>query len=366
VETGCESDACFIDLSLPHRLWAGGLATAADVIRRAVFSPDDIERVRVQQWATAEEQQTGPSATSARLMARTLFGSGHPYARAAYGYGTRESIEALDAEELLAYRDDFLRPDNLRIIIVGNVSREDGIAELNTALGGWRTPNKPLSLPTVDSTASMQGEVAYLIDLPGAPQSTISLGALAPPATDTVDIDLASSAVISKPGSRLDANLRDAKGWTYGVYSLFDHHRGPRMLTMETSVQAEHTGEAVAEIRRELASIVDGRSPLSDAEIDTVKQGAARSLVGDFETGKSILRTIAKSVKLGLRDDFWQTLPERLRQTDASTVDQAFKDLVREDRRVWVIVGDRSLVEEPLRRQFPGLRLRDAEGRMID
>lgn len=366
VESGCESDACFIDLSLPRGQWTTGLAATADVIRRAVLRPDDIESVRVQQRAVADEQHTNPSAISARLMARTLFGSGHPYAQATYGTGTRESIEALDADTLLAYRDDFLRPDNLHVIVVGSVSKEDGIAALAAAMGDWRAPNKPLSLPTVDSTALMQGEIAYLVDRPGSPHSVISLGVLAPPASDTLAIELARDAVISEPGSRLDANLRDAKGWTYGVRGQFDSHRGPRMLLVDASVQAEHTGDAVTEIRRELASIVDGRSPLSDAEIATVKQGLARSLTGDLEAGETTLHAIVKSMKLGHGDDFWQTLPERLRQTDASTVDQAFKDLVREDRRVWVIVGDRNLVEEPLRRQFPGLRVRDAEGRMID
>lgn len=299
-------------------------------------------------------------------MARVRVDDGRPDTDSTPMPSLRESVEVTNAKDLQTFRDDILRPDNLRVIVVGGVSKDIALAALQSALGDWRTPGKPVLLPSLEEAPAAPGEVAYLVDRPQALQSHIALGLLAPRATNTLSFELANMAFASGSGSRLDANLRDAKGWTYGVFANLAWQRGPRPLTIDIPVQADRTGDAVAEVRREIAMLVDGRSPLSDTEVSRHAMGVARSLAGRLERGGSVLHQIAGDVTLGRSDDFLQTLPETLRRTTASDVDQALKDVLQTSRRTWVIVGDRKRIEASLRKEFPGLRILDVEGRVIE
>jgi predicted Zn-dependent peptidase len=368
LDTDCDTDTCFIDLTVPRDRLAAGLSLMTDMVRHAAFRPDDIHRRRLAWLSDITVEQSDPSELVGRLMPRLLYGEGHPYAGATSGKGTRESVQSLDARALRAFRGDFLRPDNLHVLVVGDISLEACTDAMTLAMTGWTSPRTSVPRPSIDLIAPDPGEEAYLIDRPEAEQTYIGLGMLAPPATspDATSLKLANLAFWSDPGSRLNANLRDKNGWSYGTYAALGRQRATQSLTLHAPVQTDRTADAVIEIRREIASLVARSPALTDAEIGRIRDGMVRSLPGAFERGMAVLVNLGDAVKLGRGDDFWQTLLDKLRATDAAAASGALEKVLRQGRLTWVMIGDRSRVEGPLRQQFPGLRILDPEGREVE
>lgn len=364
-ETGCEVDACTVVLRVPRERLQAGLALMVDAIRHDV-GQDDIDRVRALRLAAADTGATTSFGLARGLMNRLLFGEGHPYGFAAFPHGTRESLQALDADAVGAYRRDYLRSDNLTVVMVGDVTHEEGARQLESAFAEWVPPVAPIPSAPMHAVSREPGEIAYLVDRPGARQAHIAVGLLAPPASEDLNLDLASQVFADLPGSRLNANLRQDKGWSYGVAGGMSRQRGPRTFTVHAPVQADRTADAVAEIRREISALVDGSTPLSETEVASVRTGLARSLTAALQTDQALMANLAMSVKLGRRDDFWQTLPAVLGGLSAERVSGALADLLRTQGRTWVIVGDRGSIEAQLRQQFPALHIVDTEGRIVD
>ena len=277
----------------------------------------------------------------------------------------RSSTVPFDSAVLSAYHHAFIRPDNLRVVVTGDVSLAACVDTLATVLGDWKAPPGPLSLPGTTVVVPEPGEVAYLIDRPGAAQSQIALGMFAPSGGD-VALALANEVFWGGAGSRLDNNLRDAKGWSYGVYSMLAQRRGPRPMVFQAPVQTDRTGEAIDEIRHEITALAENRVPLAETAVDAMRMGIARSLVGVLASGDATLNHVSAQLVLGRPDDFWQRFPEVLRRTDATAANSAIQSVLRNARMTWLIMGDRRRVEGPLRQRFPGLRLLDDRARAID
>ncbi|WP_413624534.1 M16 family metallopeptidase [Luteibacter sp. Lutesp34] len=364
-ETGCEVDACMVGLRVPRERLQAGLALMVDAIRHGV-GQDDIDRVRTQRLAATDTGTTTSFGIAHGLMNRLLFGNSHPYGFAAFPQGTRESLQALNADAVGAYRRDYLRRDNLTVVMVGDVTHEEGARLLESAFEKWMPPATPVPSVPVHVVTREVGDTAYLVDRPGARQAHIAVGSLAPPAGDDLNLDLAGEVFADLPSSRLNANLRQDKGWSYGVAGGMSRQGGQRTFTFHAPVQADRTADAVAEIRREISALVDGSAPLSETEVDSVRTGLARSLTAALQTDKAVMLNLSSSVKLGRRDDFWQTLPAVLRGLRAARVSGALEDLLRTQGRTWVIVGDRGSIEAQLRQQFPALHIVDADGRIVD
>ncbi|MGE7137403.1 M16 family metallopeptidase [Luteibacter sp. NPDC031894] len=365
-ETGCEADACFIDLRIPRARLQAGLALVVEAARHAAFRAEDIDILRTQSLAAIDAGQMSTFALANNLISHRLFGEHHPYGAAAFGQGTRTSLLAMNVEALRAYRRDYLRPDNLSVLLVGDVVHEDGVQMLNEALTGWTAPATPVVLPSIGLAPAGGGDVAYLVDRPGARQAHVAFGVVAPPVGDSLDLEVASQVFAQLPGSRLNANLREGKGWSYGVVGGLSRQGGVRTLTVHAPVQADRAGEAIVEIRREIEAFIGGESPLDDAEVGSVRTGLARSLAAALETDAAVLTYLSTSARLGRGDDFWPNALAMLRRTSAAKVGGAFEDLLRTQGKTWVIVGDRNLIETSLREQFPSLRLVDGEGRAIE
>lgn len=364
LDTACDLDACTVDLRIPRDKLREGLALTVDAIRHEL-QQDAIESVRKRFLAARNREKLEFSGLAERLMTRFLYGDDHPYGIGASGQGTRESVLALDKEAVEAYRRDYLRPDNLSVIMVGDVAHDEGARWLESAFAGWVPSATPLPSPLARAVARESGDVAYLVDQPGAQQVHLSVGLLAPPVAGDVDLELASRVFVGLSGSRLNANLRETRGWSYGMSGGVSRVSGDRSFAVHGPVQADRAGDAIAEIRREMAAVADGTAPLTEAEVANVRAGVVRSMAVTLETDGAMMVALSNSVKLGRRDDFWQTFPAMVRETDATRADGALKDLFSSRGRTWVIVGDRARIETQLRQQFPALRIVDADGAIV-
>jgi zinc protease len=207
----------------------------------------------------------------------------------------------------------------------------------------------------------------YLLDRPGAEQTTLIAGNVAPPKSnpDEPAIETMSAVLGSDFGSRLNMNLREDKHWSYGAYSFIRDARGPRPFLALAPVQTDKTKEAILELRKELTGIVRER-PIQPDELERAKASLTLTLPGSWETTGAVAGSIGEIIAFGLDDRYFDTYADRVRAQTAATVTRAAGRTVLPDRLIWVIVGDRAKIEPAVREVGLGeLHFVDADGNAV-
>ncbi|MFU8895889.1 MAG: M16 family metallopeptidase [Gammaproteobacteria bacterium] len=325
------------------------LVLFADVVLRPQFPDSEIERVRRQWLARIQQEKTQPQSIAYRIMPPLLYGEGHAYAMPFTGTGTEESIAALSREDLVNYQRDWLRPDNARFIVVGAVTMDEIMPLLEKHFGRWQAPATPLPLKNIGTTARPDAPRVFLIDQPGAIQANIMAGLLVGSTADeeSLALDMANGVFGGTFTSRINMNLREDKGWSYGVRSFAIGAKGQRPWIMTAPVEIEYTAEAVLELARELQEFT-GEQPATEDEVEKVRANRIRSLPGRFETASAVLGATSEIVSYDWPDD--HVIREQQR-TEAMTVDQvrAAAGTLDLDALTWVIIGDLEKIEQPVR-----------------
>ncbi|MGD8727347.1 MAG: insulinase family protein, partial [Gemmatimonadales bacterium] len=190
----------------------------------------------------------------------------------------------------------------------------------------------------------------YLLDRPGAQQSVIFAGHLAPPQAnpDEIAIETMNTVLGGEFISRVNMNLREDKHWSYGAASLFFPARGQRPFIVYAPVQSDKTGDAMAEIYAELSGI-RGDNPVTAEELRRVKDSKTLVLPGQWETAGAVLGSIQQIVEFGLPDDYFATYSGAVRALGLDDVNQAAQNTLRPDNLIWVVVGDKTEIEPALR-----------------
>ncbi|HEY6943481.1 insulinase family protein, partial [Dokdonella sp.] len=343
------------------------LTLFADVVRNAAFRDADIARIRGQWLARIAQEKTQPTGLALRSLPPLLYGAGHAYAIPFTGSGTEASITSLAAADLHAYVRDFIRPDNATILVAGDTTLEAIVAKLDAVFGDWKPAATPVPKKNIANVEPPKRPRLYLLDKPGAPQSLILAGVVAPStkAKNNLEIQTMNGAFGGSFTSRLNMNLREAKHWAYGAGSFLSNAIGQRPFMMYAPVQTDKTAESVAEILREANELV-GTRPLTHEEIDKIKVGDVRSLPGEYQTTGAVLAAISGMKLYDRPDDYVQTLKPRIEaQTDAA-VQAAARDVVRPGSLTWIVVGDLGRIEQPLRKlELGDVEVIDADGRKV-
>ncbi|WP_217910614.1 M16 family metallopeptidase [Paraburkholderia youngii] len=296
-----------------------------------------------------------------------LYGHDHAYRIPFTGTGSEASIKSLTADDLEAFRRDWLRPDNVKILVAGDTTLKEITPQLDAVFGDWRAPSAPLPKKNIAKVADQAKPRVFLIDRPNAPQSLILAGLLAPSskAINAIDIDIANRAFGGTFTSRLNMNLREEKRWSYGAGSGLVGALGQRPFQMYASVQADKTTESALEMEKEAVVIV-GAKPLTAQEVDKVRSSILRGLPGSFETTGSVIGAVDSIVKYGRPDDYVQTLEQRIEAVSVSSAQAAIDEIVKPRALTWVIVGDLKKIEQPVRELGLGkVHVLDAEGRLV-
>jgi zinc protease len=237
--------------------------------------------------------------------------------------------------------------------------------KLERLFAGWR-PGEVPSKNIAQVTPSPRPEV-YLLDRPGAEQTTLIAGNVAPPKAnpDEPAIETMSAVLGSDFSSRLNMNLREDKHWSYGAYSFIRDARGPRPFLALAPVQTDKTKEAIVELQKELKGIVRDR-PIQPDELERAKASLTLTLPGSWETMDAIGGTIGEIVAFGLDDRYFDTYADRVRAETIATVTEAAGRTLRPDQHIWVIVGDRAKIEPAVRELGLGeIHLVDADGNAV-
>lgn len=316
----------------------------SDLILNPTFPDDDFKKQQKLQTAAIQREQTTPFQMGLRVFPALLYGPGHAYGNPLTGSGTIASVEKMTREDLVKFHQTWFKPNRATLVITGDTSFGEITPKLEKLFSSWKSgPSPEKSIKTVEMPSK---SLVYLMDKPGAQQSIIFVGNIAPPTANPSEI--AIQAMNDGLGglflSRINGNLREDKHWSYGTRTLLWAARGQRPWLTFAPVQTDKTKESLVEINKELRGIL-GDHPLSLEELSTVQDSETLSLPGSRETQQAVGDSINELVQFGLPDDYYETYAGKVRALKPADVAAAAKVIVHPDNLIWVIVGDRSKIE---------------------
>ncbi|MFJ6022973.1 M16 family metallopeptidase [Brevundimonas sp. NPDC092305] len=328
---------------------APGLDLLADVIRNPAFNPADIERNRAQQLASIAQEQSSPNGMGARAWPAIFYGPEHPYGRAASGLGDTVAVQALTRDDLVAFHQRWIRPDNARIFVVSDKPLSELTPLFEARLGAWAAPSTAKGTKAISAAPASGQPRIVLIDRPQSPQSLI-LGGFVLPVTgqdDVVTLNAANEAIGNGFLSRINQDIRETRGWSYGLSGRVNLLAGPSAYLINAPVQANRTGESISALMDQYRAFLSDRG-VSPAERERIVNGNVRQLPGSFETSGAVLNALRTNALYGRPDNYWETLAPRYEALTPGQMDAAARQVLDGSKFVWVVVGDAATVRPQL------------------
>jgi zinc protease len=320
----------------------------ADIVLHPTFPQHDFDRLKKQQLAAIEREKAEPFSMALRAFPELVYGPGHAYATPWSGTGTEESAAKITRADVVSFHHAWFKPNHATLIVVGATTMAEIRPKLERRFGGWIRGDIPAK--NVADVPLPAAPAVYLIDRPGALQSVILAGNVAPPKNnpDEVTIEAMNTVLGGNFGSRINLNLREDKHWAYGAGSFIRDARGQRPFIAYAPVQTDKTKDAIVEIAKELQGILKDR-PVDASELGKAKSSLTLSLPGEWETMAAVDATIRSILVFGLDDRYYDTYPAKVRAVGLDQLPGAAAKVIHPDRLVWLIVGDRAKIEAGIR-----------------
>jgi len=355
-------DHTSIGVSTTARNLAPALALVGEMLTSPRVDPRDVERERGLQLAGLIRGPDNAGWIARRAFRALLHGGEHPYGRPADG--RPETVKNLNADDVRAFLKGHFAPEGATLVAVGDFEPEALFAELEKALGGWKAevPGRP---SRAESTAKPEPGVVYLVDKPGAVQSVIAIGRRWAGRSDPrYFATLLGNRVLGADFlSRLNQNLRERNGYTYGAGSAFAYRPSGSTWAVNTSVRADATGPALKEIIGELDGLA-GAKPLTEEEVDIARDAEVRSFPEGFEDPSGIAGSLEEIALFGLPEGYLDTILPGLQAAQLDQIRAAMTAVADPKSRTILVVGDRKVVGPQLEAAgFRDVRLVDPDGR---
>ena len=348
LSTGAYADYAFASITTLKKNLAPASAILGDVIVKPTFLPVEWKRVHDLWMNELKARASEPDAVASVVSMRQLFGSdpyGHP------SNGTLKSAAKVTLEDVKAFYGKTWRPDRATVVVAGDVTRAELDPLLDQVLGAWKAPAKPettpLSVGQAESKAR-EGRRVVVVDRADAPQSVLALvrpgvAAADPEAPALVRVNTALGGSFT---SRLNQDLREEHGWSYGAHSRFSFNKRRGLFSAQAAVHTEHTGEALQAMLADIDSLA--REGLTDEEVEKTRLIARGELVDAFESVEAAARRLARNAAVGLPADH--------EAKAALALDHASKDDLRKlaaahvdaKNAIIVIVGPRAAIKPQL------------------
>lgn len=324
-----------------------GMELLADVVLRPRFEPASFQHRKEQALSSLAYQVGNPTYLGMEAMAATLFGEEHPYGQP--GSGTPETVASLTLEDAKAFWKRAAVPGQAAVIFAGDITREEAVAAAEKWFGAWEGEAQPVEAPK--APALQPRTKVVMVPKPGLQQTLILVGrpALQVGNPDEYPLDLANAVFGGMFGSRLNMNLREDKGYTYGARSSLDARRGVGPLIAYSQVRADVTGPALAEFFAELEGLES--RPITSEELEGAREGKIRSLPGWFETVGSLAAAGARLFQLDLPFDHYERLLTGLESASEEQVREMAATYLDPSVMQVVLVGDPEIIRsqvEPL------------------
>ena len=322
------------------------LELLADVVENPAFRDEDVERVRVLKLTALEQKKANPGALAADEAARILYGPDHPWGQPAGG--TPQSIGSITAADLAAFHARWWVPNDAVISVAGDVKAGEIVRLLDEKLASWKPHPLPrLSLPAFPRLTRRE---IVAREKPGTTQAQVWVVGRLFKATDpdAIPMRVANLTLGGLFTSRLNMNLRETHGYTYGVGSSVSLMRRSGTFAARGGIVAKNTVEAVAEYENELQRFSSGE--ISDAELSASKEALVRGLPAALETNDAVASAMGNLVSLGLPLDYYRTFPARVGKVSHADVKRVVKKWITPGRWPVVIVGPVEQSKEALER----------------
>ena len=361
LSTAAGWDASRISLHTPTAQLDSALALFADVALRPAFASKEIERLRKERLTQILQIKDRAPQIADLAFSSILYGENHPYGR--WQTGTEASVKAITRADLQRFYNTHYRPNNATLIVVGDVSPDDIEARINKLFGDWKKGEVPATKFTKPPAAG--ATTVYLIDKPGAPQSSFRVGTIGVPRSteDFFALQVMNTILGGSFTSRLNNNLRETKGYTYGAFSGFAMRQQAGPFVARAEIVAEKSDSALIEFMKELRNV---HQPVPGAELDKAKQYLQLQLPGQFETTTDIAQGLVPVALYSLPLDYYNHYAQNIGAITQQDVQRVARQYVTPDNFAIVIVGDRKAIEQGIRSVNIGkVEIRDITGRPI-
>jgi zinc protease len=360
LNSGAGTDTTGISTRALSRNFPNALELLADVALHPSFPQSEIERVRSERLTAIVQEKDDPFTVAFRVLAAALYGPHHTY-----GYpdsGTTESVKAISRDDVENFWKRNYFPDDAALVVTGNIKLEALKPLVEKLFGAWKQGRPaPAAIASPETTDAK----LILVDRPGAPQTTLacfSMG-LARSTPDYAPVEVMNTDLGGLFSSRINMNLREEHGYTYGAFSFFAYHRSPGPFIAGSDIRTDATAPATTELLHELKRMRD--TQLTPAELLLSKDSIARSLPGRFERGMDAVASFAELFTYDLPLDYYSTLPDRVNAVTVGQVQTVAKKYILPENLIVLALGDRAKIEEEMKKLNLGkVEIRDTDGKI--
>jgi zinc protease len=361
LNTGSSMDATSITARSLSKNFAATLDLVADVALRPSFPADEIERQRASRLAQLVQQRDNPGQVATQVASVALYGTRHPY-----GYtelGTEASVKAMSRQDMSDFWARNFVPNNSALVVAGDIS----MAQLRTlaekAFAAWQrgAPVRP-ALRDPETTSAR----VIIVDKPGSPQTELRVAWIGPARStpDFLPLQVMNNELGGLFSSRINMNLREQHGYSYGARSGFSFRRNGGPFTIGAGVRTDATAPSVTEIFKEVEGII--AQPVTAEQLRKAKDALANSIPAAFETSQNAVNSFSNIFVYDLGLDYYTGYAQRVNAVTAAQALEVAKKYILPGRLVVIAVGDRAAIEADLRMLNLGaVEVRDAEGRPI-
>jgi zinc protease len=323
------------------------LELMADMLMHPALPAPAFDRQKANLVTALQRAKDQPSVLANRILSRVLYGAGHPYERSA----TEQSVASITRDDLATFHAQYFRPENVKLVVAGDVNAAAMIAELERTFGTWAAGGTKavLDVPMPKNVATT---AIYLFDRPSSPQSTVVIGRIGPARTtpDFHALDALSTVLGALSGSRVNVSLRERHAFTYGARDSIVWRRAPEPSTFfgAADIAGAKTDSALMLWMTELSAIRESRPP-TDEEMEFARTNRVAGLPRQLEAVDGLANRLVALADNNVPFDFYEQYIARMSRLTAADVAQAAKKHVDPDHLAIVVVGDRRLIEAALR-----------------
>jgi zinc protease len=326
------------------------LAILEDMLVNPTFPADALERLRARTLVALAQARDRTSSIAGRVFPKVLYTEAHPYGRSM----TDAAVKATTRADIVAFHKAYFTPGHALITVVGDVDAARVRATLERVLQPWPAAGVE---PSFDypPTPAPRATTIYLVDKPGATQSSFAIGLPGPPRStpDYFALEVLNTILGDQFQSRLNADIREQKGYSYGVGSGFAYGKGPGPFEAGGDIAAAKSDSALIEFMKQLRG-VRGSIPITDEELQTAQDLLVQGLPARFASVGSVNGSITSLYTSDLPQDYYQRFAEQVRAVTHADLQRVAERYIDVDHLAIVIVGDRQTIEEPLRRTGVG------------
>jgi predicted Zn-dependent peptidase len=347
IDAGSSMDRTSVKLTALSANLVPSLDLFADIALRPAFAPDEIERLRGQILAKIQSDLTTPGTIAGRILQPALYGPAHPYGVPS-GSGDPAAVAKLTRDDLVAFHRAWFRPEKAKLFVVSDLPLARIVPLLETRFGRW-AGNGPAGGKSFATPVPAAEPRILLVDRKDSPQSLI-LGGLVLDAKGS-DRNLALEGAANIVGgdflSRINMDLRETKGWSYGAGANITSVASRLSYRVSAPVQADKTGPALAAILAVYRAYL-GDQGVTPAELERMQNGDIRKLPGAFETAAAVMQAMQTSDLLQRPDDHYARLPAEIRELSTGALDAAARRAIDPTKFIWVVVGDATKIRPQL------------------